>query len=133
MLNVTVNLVLLGCRYQNIKLTEFILLNSERVPYSSITFALLILIKQSVNLLLVVGVLILPLTLLRTILEPLISHVRLPFIDPEQLIECVKPTGVIDHSNILQAISYHISKKPVYPPHHVQVTLFYKFCLLFMN
>lgn len=58
---------------------------------------------------------------LRTILEPLISHVRLPFIDPEQLIECVKPTGVIDHSNILQAISYHISKKPVYPPHHVQI------------
>ena len=58
---------------------------------------------------------------LRTILEPLISHVRLPFIDPEQLIECVKPTGVIDHSKILQAISYHISKKPMYPPHHVQV------------
>ena len=43
MLNVAVSLVLPGCRYQNIKLTEFILLNSERVSYSSITFALLIL------------------------------------------------------------------------------------------
>lgn len=59
--------------------------------------------------------------LLKTQLEPLISHVRLPFIDPEQLLEVIQPTCLFDQSLILQALKHHISKKPVYEPYDVQI------------
>lgn len=59
--------------------------------------------------------------LLKSHLEPLISHVRLPFIDPEQLLEVIQPTGLFDQSQILQALKHHISKKPVYEDHDVQI------------